>query len=309
MDNIRIIKDYIPDVQKMLENRGNAPELSLKSMPELNRKLWGIHRGKLILIAARTSNGKSALALQIAWDLAKQNKRVLFLSLEMNSEDMIERLFCNEFSVDNQELLHGKFAQYKTEFELFKSAVETMPLVISDCVGKTWKEVDELITELDPRPDVLIVDYIQGIRSNRDFQKKDIDDYLLHMREISIRENIAVILCSQINRAAVEEESKEPRLNNLKGSGNLEEVADICILLHWPYKYNPNLDKGKFKLIVEKNRNGRTGFIDVTYKPEFYRFEDAQEEIKHEAELVVEKAKDIFGGKVVRGCKVEDWQE
>jgi len=77
-------------------------------LPLLNKKLWGIHKQKLTVIAGRTSQGKSIAAINIAWDLATQGKKVYFISLEMSVHQILERIFCIEHNIDNFELLTGK---------------------------------------------------------------------------------------------------------------------------------------------------------------------------------------------------------
>lgn len=274
---IKLVSDYIPEVREMLGTRMAEPELSILSMPKLNNKIWGIKRKKMTLIGARTSQGKSSMALHIGWDLAKQGHEVLFLSLEMCAEDLIERLFCNEYKIDNEHLLKGRFLEFKDKFLEFEKMVETVPFGISDCLGKDWADIDKQVSSMSTKPKVIIVDYVQAIKGQGTMQKGAIDDYIIHFREMAVKHNFAGIICSQINRTSQETENKEPQLHQLKGTGVLEEHSDVVILLHWEHKYKETADPNKYKLIVEKNRNGRTGWIEIKFFPQYYRYEDYEE--------------------------------
>lgn len=270
----KLVAHNLTKTKKMLEARGQAPEIPIKSLPELNKKLWGLHPKKLTILGARTSNGKSAFALQLAWDIAKQNIPVLFLSLEMYEEDIIERLFCMAQKVDNYELLKGNFSEHIQSWWKFEKELEGTNLVITDMLGKTWQDVDKYLSELTAKPKVIFIDHLQEAKhASLSNQKEVIDEYLKKMRLLAIRDNIALVICSQINRASQGENvGSEPQLHHLKNSGYIEEGADQIILLHWPYHYQKTGDRNKFIINVAKNRNGRTGWIDVCYQPEHYHF-------------------------------------
>lgn len=242
--------------------------------------------------------GKSALALQIAYDLADQQKEVLFLSLEMSAESLVERLFSNLMRIDNYELLRGQF-KIKTEYqEQWGSFIKLMdiPLKISCGLGKTFEEINELIEILDPKPKVIFVDYIQAIHKTAN-ERQDMDNYINRFRELCIEFDIAGVLVSQNSRKVFDEETKEPSLANLKGTGFLEESASTVMLLFWPHFYNENLDRNIYKIIIAKQRNGRTGEHLVNFTPEYYRFTELtlqQKEKLHQQKDIVEQVKDTF---------------
>ena len=192
----------------------------------------------------------------------------------MYEEDIIERFFCLSQKVDNFELLKGKFDLYQKHWENFKTELDGKPLVITDMLGKTWQEIDEYLNTLTAKPKVIIIDHLQEANSALlKNQKEVIEEYLKKLRIMAIRDNFALIICSQINRASQDDRvGSEPQLHHLKSSGYIEEGADLIILLHWPYAYQKNGDKNKFTLNVAKNRNGRTGWVDIRYKPENYWF-------------------------------------
>lgn len=270
---------YLPKLREILENRGKTPEMPIKSLPDLNDILWGMPRGKVTVIAARTSIGKSAFALQIAYDLALFGKRVLFLSLEMTVEDMLERLFCYEFRINNRELTRGEFSKHTKQYEEFCNDFKLYKLVLNDCIGKRWAEVDTLIKQLNPKPDALFIDHINAINFDDFNQKRAIDDYLINIVEITKHQNISTTLCCQINRDNQKDDDKTPQLHELKGSGCIEEMADRVIMLHWPHKYQKNgesISKNKYLAIIGKNRTGPTGYVSIHFEPEFYAFSNGR---------------------------------
>lgn len=258
----------------MLAERAEQPKIPLRMLPRLNQKIWGLHSKKLTIIGGRPGNGKSAFALQTAWDVASQGFSVLFLSLEMYEEDIIERLFCLTQKIDNFELLKGNYEKFLPQWHAFESELDGKRLVITDMLGKTWQEIDKYLHILTTKPSVIIIDHLQEARSAllRN-QKEIIEEYLKRLRLMAIKDNIALVICSQINRASQDEKvGAEPQLHHLKYSGYIEEGADIIILLHWPHHYSKGGDENKFVLNVAKNRNGRTGWINIRFKPEHYWF-------------------------------------
>lgn len=260
----------------MLQGRGSKPDLPLTTLPHLNSKVWGLHKKKLTVIAARTSNGKSALAIQVAQDMASQGIPTLFFSLEMYEEDVIERLFCQMMKIDNMELLTGNFSKYQAEWNKFQEKLKKMPLIITDGIGRNWQEIYEYLEKLPRKPSVIIIDHVQEAKdASQPNQRAVIEEYLRKLREMAIRHDFAAVVLSQVNRSAQEADHKEPKLHHLKGTGYLEEGADVIMLLHWPYYYSKKKgENDRFVINVAKNRNGRTGYVEVSYTPQYYLFAD-----------------------------------
>lgn len=270
--NLKEPSELLDGVKVELEARGEEPDLPISSLPEFNHKIWGLRRG-LTVIGGRTSQGKTSLALQMAYDLADQHNEVLFLSLEMTVESMIERLFCNLERVDNFDMLSGKMKTETIYQERWGSFTKLMniPLKLSCGLGKTLEDINGIIDLLEPKPKVIFVDYIQGIRKGQN-ERADMDDYILRFRELCLLNKIAGVLVSQNSRKVFDEENKEPSLANLKGTGVLEESSDTVILLFWPHFYSEKSDKNIYKITVAKQRSGRTGEHLVNYMPEYYKF-------------------------------------
>jgi len=304
---IQRIDQYCDGLSKEFSERGNAPKYSLNTIPEFNRKIWGLKEG-LTVIGARSSQGKSALSLQLAYDLASQGHIVYFLSLEMTVEALIERLFCNVMRVDNYELMTGQFLvdeRINAKWKEFNIKIKSIPLLITCGIGKTFGEINELINLLDPKPNAVFVDYIQSVSTRAGQSREMLNEYIRYFRQLALQHKFVGVLCSQINRGAMENRNNEPIMSQLKETGVLEEHSDTIILLHWQNFYDHKDENfNEFKIIIAKQRNGRTGEYVVHYEPQHYRFTEVggEPEIQTtflEASEVSDKSLEIFGGKIV----------
>jgi replicative DNA helicase len=275
------------DVQKILTARGKTPEIPLKTLPYINKRIWGIHPREITVIGARTSCGKTAFALQLAYDIALSNIPVLYLSLEQTVIEMTERIFCNECSVNNYHLLKGNFEEYKSDWESFIKASENIPLVLCDGIGYTYQELDMFFQDLKEKPKVIFLDFIQAVQGASSNIKTTIDEYVKKLAAKAKKEEIAIIVCSQLNRSNPEGDDKTPQLHQLKGSGGLEEYMDCAFLLHWPEKNSDDpRKKTRFIIHIAKNRNGRTGYKEIYFYPQCYKFsEEVIHELEHDLEI------------------------
>jgi replicative DNA helicase len=278
LSSVKISTDLLPETEKLLSSRGEKPEMQLLNLQELDRKVWGIHRQKCLVIGARPSNLKTATALNVALTLAEQNFKVYFVSLEQPSTRLQERLFCMRHNVDNIELLKGginTIPGIRSKWADFSFAKFHENLIISDMIGRDFRDIDEVIKSMGGAPDVLIIDHLHEIGGQGE-QKGFIDRYIEKARASCIKNNYALILCSQVNRmAAAGEGTREPQLHQLKGSGNIEQCADQVWLLHWEYHYGYKEEiKNEFQVHVAKNRDGSTGYIKLRVIPEYYQLSD-----------------------------------
>lgn len=288
---------YYKEINELLRQRGTSPELPLKTLSDLNRKLWGLKRGQLHVVGARTSHGKSSFCLQIARDLASQDFAVLYLSLEMSSVQCLERLLCQEYKIKNSDLLTGKQHYYINDIKDFGIKLQKWRLVISDCVGRSWKEIDNLIMSLTTKPDVIIVDHVQMSRQSTNTGKRDLDEYIKNFREMAMRDNFAAILVSQINRLSQDSDNREPQLHNLKG----------CI-------HPDSLVEGKtIKEIVDRKLPIKVTTYDTEkkkikkVKPTSYIHSGKRKCLKIKTksgkEIILSRGTKLYDGRVWRGAK------
>lgn len=271
------IADLIDPLIKELGSRSNSPELPILSLPSLNDMVWGVRKRKLTVIGARTSQGKSSFAVQLCYDLALQDKKVVFFSLEMENLECAERLLAHTLEIPNIYLMKGQGYKLYERAAEFQMKMAKKSFLISDCIGHGWQEIETLIKlwhENKTVPDMIVLDYIQNVKGQGN-DKQVFDEYIKTFRDMAIRYNFAAVICSQVNRTSQDTEDKSPQLHQLKGTGGLEEKADIVFLLHWPYFYNRNRDKmNHFELYVAKNKLGQTGRLNIIYEPEFFKFKE-----------------------------------
>ena len=256
----------------------------------------------MTVIAGRTSTGKSSVGLQFAYDLADGGFPTLFLSLEMNIMSLAERLFCNSMKVDNYSLLTGQFKnnlETRAKWETFNKVMKNFPLLITCEVGKTFREVNQLVEALNPPPKAVFIDYIGAIAIKGNQTREVMNEYIRKFRELAIKKDFIGVVCSQINRVGAVA-GEEPQLHQLKETGVLEEHSDVVILLNNPYVITHDADDmNKATLIIAKNRNGRTGRHKVRFVPQYYRFEELEEKRIVKTEPTKEEVRTLFGGTVV----------
>lgn len=269
--------DTVRDVvQDMLDRHGKPPELALNCLPDLNSKIWGFRRKKLVVVGARTSMGKTVFLLNCLLDFLKQGKKVVFFTLEMTKESCVQRLINNYCSIDNVCNLKGISQEehdlHQDKINEFYEFIDKSHCVIIESWGKTVKEVSKAVEALGTDIDVVMVDYIQNISVA---DKKALDDYVKDLRTYAINKNFCAIVASQINRGIFDSKVlKTPDLHELKGSGCIEETADMAILLHWAYHYDSEQPKNEYHINIAKNRDGRTGVHECIYEPEYFRLRE-----------------------------------
>lgn len=276
------IKHYISSIHESFARRGERPDISIRSLPEFNERLWGFDPG-LYVIGARTSQGKSAFCGQLALDIAGQGIPVLFMSLEMTKDRMVERFFCQSQEVDNYKIRRGGFMDMgiQEKWAKFEEHITTVPLLLTCNLGKTFSEIIELVkNRLRPKPRVVFLDYIQSIRVGSGDSREMLNEYIRAFRQLALEENFVGVLVSQINRLGVSAKTNEPFLYQLKETGTLEEHADVVMLLHWEWFYGNKAMKWHYKINVAKNRNGETFSHEVHFDPEYYRFRELDERDK-----------------------------
>ncbi len=266
---IKPLSDIFATAWDEIKLRTGTPEIEIPFLPALSEKIWGLQRRKLLVIGGRTSQGKSAFALQLAYHSAKQGFKTYLFSLEMGEDELVERLLCQLAIVPNFKLLSNP-QEYQKNADDFAELLKGLPLVITYKIGSTINELYQVIEDL-PKPDVVIIDYLQAIKNLKTDRLSEINDYILRFRELAVIKNFAGIMASQINRGAMDAEDKRPQLWQLKASGTIEEHADIVLLLHWPYFYSGNVaEANNFEIIIAKNRNGMPGTVKAKFEPQYY---------------------------------------
>ena len=241
----------------------------------------GFHSDQLIILAARPSMGKTALALNIC-DHAAINTKVstLLVSLEMGRLEIGERLLCARSRVDGHKLRTGRGLDYRELNKLGKAfgEMQASPIFIDDTPARNMLQIMAIARRLKLRQDIglIVIDYIQLIdaEEQRDSRQEQIAKISRRLKTLARELRMPVIALSQLNRAVENREDRRPRMADLRESGAIEQDADIVLLLHRPEYYDANDQPGIAEVIVAKNRSGPTGTVKMTFLKNLTRFEN-----------------------------------
>ncbi len=248
---------------------------------ELDDLTGGFQPEQLIILAARPSMGKTALALNICDHVGVILKTpALFVSLEMGQLELAERLLCARSRVDGHKLRTGQNfgAREMTLLGKGYDELRSSPLFIDDTPARNMLQITANARRLKMRQDLgmIVVDYIQLIdtEASRDSRQEQIARISRRLKTLARELHVPVIALSQLNRAVENREDRRPRMSDLRESGAIEQDADLVLLLHRPESYDPNDQPGIAELIVAKNRNGATGTVKLTFLKNITRFEN-----------------------------------
>ena len=280
-------------------------------LADLDRKLGGLHPSDLVIVAGRPSMGKTALATNIAFNIARAFRegekpdgtrgavdggRVGFFSLEMSSEQLATRILSEQSRVPSEKIRRGDMTE--EEFRRFVEAareLERMPFYIDDTAALPISTLAARARRLKRQHglDVLFVDYLQLVRatSSKDSRVNEISEITQGLKAIAKELNIPVIALSQLSRQVESREDKRPQLSDLRESGSIEQDADAVMFVFREEYYRErekpsetDMDKmlkwqeimeavrGKAEVIIGKQRHGPIGTVDLAFEGQFTRF-------------------------------------
>jgi replicative DNA helicase len=258
---------------------------------DLDRMTTGLQKGDLCIVAARPSMGKTAMALNMAANAAiTHGIPVAIFSLEMSSEQLVQRLLCAEGRIDAQKLRRGRLSQEEHQ-RLAGAAghLNTAPIWIDDQPGANVLEIRAKARRLQSelRADgkdlgMVLIDYMQLMSgtANAESRVQEVSQISRGLKGLARELDVPVIALSQLSRGPEQRTDKRPMLSDLRDSGSIEQDADVVMFLYRPEYYAPS-DKraeleGKSELIVSKQRNGPTGVIELYFQKAYTRFDSVQ---------------------------------
>jgi replicative DNA helicase len=250
---------------------------------DLDRLTAGFQRSDFIIIAGRPSMGKTAFALNVAQQVSVEAARpVLFFSLEMAKEQLVQRLLCAEARVDSHRVRTGYLES--GDWKRIGAAAGRLadaPMFIDDTANLSVLEARAKARRIRAEHglELVVIDYLQLMqgRWRAENRQQEISEISRSLKALAKELEVPVIALSQLSRAVEARGDGAPRLSDLRESGALEQDADVIVFLHRPglYKENPSdAEKNLTDVIVGKQRNGPTDKIQVVFKPEYTRFED-----------------------------------
>ncbi|MEA3186311.1 MAG: replicative helicase, partial [Chthoniobacter sp.] len=283
------VMEAIESIEKLYERRGAITGLST-GFAELDKMTDGLHGAEMVVIAARPSMGKTALAMNIAEHVAMNDKKpVAIFSLEMSTSQLVQRLLCSRARVDLGKVRGGLLNE--RDFPNLTHAASKLAdsqIFIDDTAGLSILELRAKARRFKSQHDIalIVIDYLQLLRSTsrraQDNRQLEIAEISGGIKALAKELAIPILVLAQLNRNPENRtgDSKgRPRLSDLRESGSIEQDADVVgLLVREEYYADTDEEKeearGKATLILAKQRNGPTGDVPLTFLKEYTRFED-----------------------------------
>ncbi|MDQ6616612.1 MAG: replicative DNA helicase [Actinomycetota bacterium] len=282
-DTLRPIPELLSEVLDLIESRFQRGE-TVTGVPtgflDLDEKLAGLQPSTLIMLGARPSQGKTALALNIAAHAAiEQQVPVLYFSLEMSHSELTQRLLCSEARIDSTRIRNGRLQE--SDWPKISHTVGRLgesPLYIDDNPNLTIMEIRAKARRLRSRLGslgLIVVDYLQLMSGRRSAENRQVEvSEISRGLKILARElDVPVLALSQLSRNLEMRANKRPQLSDLRESGSLEQDSDVVLFLHREETYDPKPENhGIADLIIAKSRNGPTCDLTLGWLAPYARY-------------------------------------
>jgi replicative DNA helicase len=285
-DQVTSIHDVLVAAFAQIDRRAGGESTGIPSgFTDLDSMTGGMHDAELIILAARPSMGKTALATNIADHAAVESKvTTLFVSLEMSRLELAQRMLCSRGRIDGRKFRSG-FLSGDDRKKLVKVSGELSkaPLYIDDTPSRTVTEIAACARRLKRKANLglIVIDYLQLIEPDnpRDQRQEQVARIARQLKHLARRLEVPVLCLAQLNRQAEVGGSNRPKLSHLRESGAIEQDADVVMFVHRD-EYGLTREEaqerdvvGKADLIVAKQRNGPTGDVKLCWLQEYTRFE------------------------------------
>lgn len=276
----RMLREVLQDAAEVLDKRHNGKVPALPTgFSDLDRNLSsGLRNGNLIIVAGRPGMGKTALALNIAYNTSASAAKTLFLSMEMPEQELADRLIAGAGSVFLGHVLSGDMdGDSGSRIMGGIGKLYDLPLIIDDQGGLTLFDVATKARSVKSRHglDVLILDYLQLMSGEGDNRNQQIEQITRGLKSLAKELNIPIIALSQLSRKCEERTNKRPMASDLRESGAIEQDADVILFVYRDEIYHPDsADKGTAEIIIGKNRQGQTGMVRMVYQGCYTKFSD-----------------------------------
>ena len=282
-----VLMESVQNIEKLINNRGGLTGLP-SGFADLDKLTSGLHPSDFIILAARPSMGKTALALNIVQNVAlRAHKRiggeprsVAFFSLEMSKEQLVNRMLCAEAGIDSQRLRVGEMGD--KDWDALWGACDLMSkakIYIDDTAGITVMDMRSRARRLKAEHglDLIVVDYLQlmqgsGKRNTSGDRQQEVSEISRSLKALARELDVPVLALSQLSRSVEARQVKRPMLSDLRESGSLEQDADIVAFLYREDYYNPETENKHTELIIAKHRNGPVDTVNLFFHKQFTKF-------------------------------------
>ena len=282
-----VLMESVQNIEKLINNKGGLTGLP-SGFADLDKLTSGLHPSDFIILAARPSMGKTALALNIVQNVAlRAHKKiggepcsVAFFSLEMSKEQLVNRMLCAEAGIDSQRLRVGEMGD--KDWDALWGACDLMSkakIYIDDTAGITVMDMRSRARRLKAEHglDLIVVDYLQlmqgsGKRNNSGDRQQEVSEISRSLKALARELDVPVLALSQLSRSVEARQVKRPMLSDLRESGSLEQDADIVAFLYREDYYNPETENKHTELIIAKHRNGPVDTVNLFFHKQFTKF-------------------------------------
>lgn len=288
-----VVTEAVEILQRAAKNTSGMTGIP-SGFTELDNYTSGWQRSDLIIIAGRPAMGKTSFALSIAKNIAVDyNEPIAFFSLEMDNVQLVNRLLSNVCEISGKKLLNGQLSQ--DEWKRLDNNVSTLmgaPIYVDDTAGLSIFELRTKARRLvrEKNVKVIMIDYLQLMNANGmrfGSRQEEVSTISRSLKALAKELGIPIIALSQLNRTVENREGlegKRPQLSDLRESGAIEQDADMVLFVHRPDYYRIFEDekghdlRGKAQIIIAKHRKGSTGDVLLTFRGEFTRFQNPDDE-------------------------------
>jgi replicative DNA helicase len=251
---------------------------------DFDQMTGGLQKSELVILAARPSMGKTALAMNMAEHAALSGAPVLFVSLEMSAIELGDRLLCSFARVNGNRLRNGTITNDERKKLVNAAAqISQTPLFIDDSPSRTMTEIAANARRMKKRGglSLIVVDYLQLIDPDnpRDPRQEQVAKISRRLKGLARELEVPVLCLAQLNRQVEATSSNKPQLSHLRESGAIEQDADVVMFVHRDEYYQTNEEdreqvRGQADLLIRKQRNGPTGDVKLVWSHEFTRFDN-----------------------------------
>ncbi|MBX3049620.1 MAG: replicative DNA helicase [Anaerolineales bacterium] len=276
-----VLSDYFDQVEQM-SRRGEEIYGVPTGFIDLDRLLMGLQPSDLLIFAGRPAQGKTSFLMSVAKNAAQiAKKHVAIFSMEMSNDQLVQRLLSQETGINGQKMRSGKLNQ--NEWDLFAQAMDVLGdtrIFLDDTPGISPTQMRAKCRRLHMEfgLDLIVVDYLQLMRGEtRNENRVQEVSYISRSLKVLARElNVPVLAAAQLSRAVEQRADKRPVLSDLRESGSLEQDADIVMFIHRPdLNEEDSLRKNVAEIMISKHRNGPTGIVELVFREDLAKFENA----------------------------------
>ena len=272
----QVVMNALEKIEKASQQQGTVTGIPTGFI-DLDYRTAGLQPSDLILVAARPSMGKTAFVLNIAQHVAfRANMCTAIFSLEMSKEQLVNRLFSLESSVDAQLLRTGNLSDADWE-KLVEGAgiIGDSALIIDDTPGISVSELSSKCRKYKLEHDLklIIIDYLQLMTGPGESRQQEISNISRSLKALARELSVPVVALSQLSRQVEQRPDHRPMMSDLRESGAIEQDADVVMFIYRDDYYNKDTDlKGISEIIIAKQRNGPIGTVELAWLPQYTKF-------------------------------------